>query len=87
MNPDQVGLLIVRVWVEPGSARPARLQLRATTDPSAGFTRTQTLTDIEQAITVIRAFLQTVLPGDTNTGRPAPGAAPPPHPSPPPAGP
>jgi hypothetical protein len=83
MNPDQVGLLIVRVWVEPGSARPARLQLRATTDPSAGFTHTHTLTDIEQAITVIRAFLQTVLPSDTSSSRPDHGAVPPPHPGPP----
>lgn len=83
MNPDQVGLLIVRVWVEPGSARPARLELRATTDPSAGFTRTRTVTDIEEAITAIRAFLHTVLSGDTSgpalAAAPAPctGAQPP----------
>jgi hypothetical protein len=64
MTPDQVGLLIMRVWVEPGSARPARLQLRATTDPAAGFTRTRTVTDIEEAITVIRAFLHGILPDD-----------------------
>ena len=76
MNPDQVGLLIVRVWTEPGSARPARLQLRATTDPAAGFARTRTVADIEQAITIIRAFLHTVLPDDTSG--PAPGAVPPP---------
>lgn len=83
MNPDQVGLLILRVWIEPGSIRPARLQLRATTDPSTGFTRTQTLAGIEEAITVIRAFLQSILPddpgdshhtGDPNDTRPLPPA-------------
>jgi hypothetical protein len=79
MNPDQVGLLILRVWVEPGSALPARLQLRTTTDPAAGFTRTRTLADIEQAITDIRAFLQSLL-GDTSSGRrAAPGPLPPPR--------
>ncbi len=76
MNPDQVGLLIVRVWVEPGSARPARLELRATTDPSAGITSTNTVTDVEQAITIIREFLQTVLPGDTSSGHPLPAPCP-----------
>jgi len=74
MNPDQVGLLIVRVWIEPGSPRPARLQLRATTDPAAGFTRTHTLTDIEETIETIRTFLHSVLPGDG----PVPGIVPPP---------
>lgn len=83
MDTDQVGLLIVRVWVETGSARPARLQLRATTDPSAGFTRTHTVTDIEEAITVIRAFLHTVLDGDASSSPPAPGAVPQPCPGPP----
>ena len=73
MNPDQVGLLIVRVWVEPGSARPARLELRATTDPSAGFTSTYTVTDIGQTITIIWEFLQTVLPGGTSSAPPALG--------------
>jgi hypothetical protein len=76
MNRDQVGLLIVRVWVEPGSARPARLQLRATTDFSAGFERTRTLTDVEEAITAIRAFLNSVLTGDASDGRRAPDAVP-----------
>jgi hypothetical protein len=80
MDPDQVALLILRVWVEPGSARPARLQLRATTNPVAGFTRTRTVTDIEEAITVIREFLHTVLDGDTSSSPPAPGAVPEPRP-------
>jgi hypothetical protein len=79
MDPDQVGLLIVRVWVEPGSVRPARLQIRATTDLSAGFACTRTLTDVGEAITVIRTFLNSVLSGDTARDRPAPGAAPPRH--------
>ncbi len=79
MDLDQLGLLIVRVWVEPGSVRPARLQIRATTDLSAGFACTRTLTDIEEATTVIRSFLNSVLSGDTTGGRPAPGAAAPQH--------
>jgi len=79
MDLDQLGLLIVRVWVEPGSVRPARLQIRATTDLSAGFACTRTLTDVEEAITVIRSFLNSVLSGDTTGDRPVPGAAPPQH--------
>jgi hypothetical protein len=72
MNPDQVGLLILRVWVEPGSTRPTRLQLRTTTDPATGFTHSRTLADIDEAITVIRAFLNTVLPAGTGGDHAAP---------------
>ena len=42
MATDRTGLLIIRAWIEEGSAEPLRAQVRISTDVSNGFERTVT---------------------------------------------
>ena len=61
MPPDRTGLLIIRVWVEQGSARPLRAQVRLTTNVAAGFASEATLADIDGVVAVVEAWLQDFL--------------------------
>jgi hypothetical protein len=44
------------------------VQLRTTTDPVAGFTCTQTVADLEEALDAIRAFLISALANEKGDG-------------------
>ena len=50
--------MVLRVWTEPGSAEPLRVDVRQTYDLSRGFRHTLTLTDIDLVVTAVRTFLE-----------------------------
>lgn len=58
MTRTRTGLLIIRVWVEPGSSSPLRAQIRLTTDVSLGVERGQTLTQVPEVVEVVQAWLR-----------------------------
>jgi hypothetical protein len=60
------GLLIIRAWVEPGSSSPLRIQLRITTDVSAGFDSSLTVTQEEAVIAAVQTWLSDML-ADSST--------------------
>lgn len=61
MASDRVGLLIIRAWLEEGSAEPLRAQIRLTTDVATGFERALTVTRAEQVGAAVDAWLSDVL--------------------------
>ena len=61
MAHDPTSLLIIRVWVEEGSARSLRAFVRHTTDVSAGFEHAETLTDADATADLVRLWLRDVL--------------------------
>ena len=61
MLSDSTALLVMRVWVERGSLRPLHAYIRETSDVSLGFERFSTVTDVDAALRIIRAWLDQVL--------------------------
>jgi hypothetical protein len=57
----RTGLMIIRAWVEEGSRKPLRAQVRLTGDVSTGFERTVNLTDIQAVCAEVEAWLRDVL--------------------------
>jgi hypothetical protein len=55
------GLMIIRTWLEPGSPKPLRVQIRLTTDISMGFEREVTLADIPAVSAAVETWLHDVL--------------------------
>jgi hypothetical protein len=53
----RTGLLIIRAWAEPGSSSPLRVQIRLTTDVSLGVEGTETITEADTVVEVVRAWL------------------------------
>jgi hypothetical protein len=58
MTPPPIGLMLLRVWSEPGSAQPLRIDVRQTTDLSRGFQRSMTLADVDAVVVAVRRFLE-----------------------------
>ena len=58
---ERLGLLIIRAWVEAGSASPLRAQLRWTTDVSRGLENSVTLIDVESVQSAVGEWLREVL--------------------------
>jgi len=58
---DHTGLLIIRAWVEQGSSKPLRAQIRLTNDVVAGFTSEMTLADVNAVAAAVEAWLHDVL--------------------------
>jgi hypothetical protein len=54
----RTGLLIIRAWAEPGSSSPLRVQIRLTTDVSLGVERSETITEADAAIEIVRTWLR-----------------------------
>jgi hypothetical protein len=54
----RTGLLIIRAWAEPGSSSPLRVQIRLTTDVSLGVERSETTSESDTVVEVVRAWLQ-----------------------------
>jgi hypothetical protein len=59
-----VGLLVVRAWVEEGSGRPLRVEVRLTADSGRGFERELTFSEPAAVEALVRAWLDDVLAGD-----------------------
>jgi hypothetical protein len=58
MRTPPIGLMLLRVWSEPGSEQPLRVDVRQTTDLSRGFRRTATLADVDAVLVAVRRFLE-----------------------------
>lgn len=58
MHTSPISLMLLRVWSEPGSAAPLRVDVRHTSDLSTGFRRTTTLTDVDAVLATVRRFLE-----------------------------
>jgi hypothetical protein len=71
----RTGLLIIRVWIEPGSSSPLRAQVRIATDVSEGFEASRTVTREEAVIEAVQNWLSGMLAGAVD------GDADPPKPS------
>ena len=68
-NPtDRTGLFIIRAWIEAGSVQPLRAQIRLTTDVSAGFERTLTLSEADEVCATVREWLADIM-GEGETSR------------------
>lgn len=63
MTETRTGLLIIRAWLEPGSSSPLRARIRFTTDVSAGFDRSLTVTQEEAVVEAVHAWLSDMLAG------------------------
>jgi hypothetical protein len=57
MTRTRTGLLVIRAWVEPGSASPLRAQIRLTTDVSVGFERSRTVTQADAVMEIVQSWL------------------------------
>jgi hypothetical protein len=55
------GVLILRVWIEQGSAQPLRAHIRCTTDISSDDERSMTLTRIDAVCQTVRDWLEEML--------------------------
>jgi hypothetical protein len=60
MPATPTSLLIIRAWVEEGSADPLRADIRYRMDVSAGVDRTVTLTRPEAVSALVEAWLRDV---------------------------
>lgn len=58
MPSHRTGLLIIRAWIEAGSAEPLRAQVRLTDDISAGMGQMRTLVRGDTVGEVVDAWLQ-----------------------------
>lgn len=61
VEEDRTGLLVIRAWIEKGSSEPLRAQLRLSTDVSAGFETTTTVSRPEEVIAAVQEWLATIL--------------------------
>jgi hypothetical protein len=57
MPTDRTGLLIVRTWIEEGSAEPLRAEVRMIYDVAAGIECTQTLARAEDVVAAVQGWL------------------------------
>ena len=64
MPLDHTGLLIIRAWLERGSAKPLRAHIRLTTDVAAGFASEVTLANVQDVSGAVEAWLEDVLLDD-----------------------
>ena len=68
---ERLGLLIIRAWVEAGSASPLRAQLRWTTNVSRGLENGVTLIDVESVQSAVGEWLRDVLAAGDDAEGPA----------------
>lgn len=73
---DHPGLLIIRAWIERGSPEPLRAHIRLTTDVSAGFERSLTLTRAEDVCATVAEWLADCEREATSHGTPSDGEDP-----------
>jgi hypothetical protein len=58
-----VGLLVLRAWVEEGSARPLRVEVRLTADSGRGFERELVFSEPAAVEALVRTWLGDLLAG------------------------
>jgi hypothetical protein len=57
VDRGRTGLMVIRAWIEEGSTKPLRAQVRHTIDVRTGFEAESTLTEPERVVAEVRAFL------------------------------
>lgn len=63
MTKPRIGLFLIRAWVEPGSSSPLRAHIRRTTDVSQGFEQRLTVTEKEEVVAAVQAWVSEMLTG------------------------
>ncbi len=58
---ERTGLLIIRAWLEEGSSKPLRAQVRLTNDVSEGYQRTINLADSKDVCATVEGWLQDMM--------------------------
>ena len=61
MPSHRTGLLIIRAWVEAGSAEPLRAQVRVTGDISGGIERSVALAHSDTVMELVDSWLQDIV--------------------------
>ena len=61
ISSDRPGLLIIRAWIEEGSAERLRAQVRMSADVSAGFDRVLTLSRADDVCATVGEWLEDLL--------------------------
>jgi len=61
MPNHRTGLLIIRAWVEEGSAEPLRAHVRLTGDISTGIERTVTLAHLDEVHNAVDTWIRDIL--------------------------
>jgi hypothetical protein len=59
--------MVIRAWMEKGSTKPLRAEVRHTSDVSTGFNAEATLTESDGVVAEVRAFLTTLDATETLT--------------------
>jgi len=53
--------MVIRAWIEQGSATPLRAEIRHTRDVHTGFTSASTLTEADRVVEEVKSFLMKVV--------------------------
>ncbi|MER7192857.1 hypothetical protein [Streptomyces flaveolus] len=61
MTASSTGVMIIRVWVEEGSAQPLRAHVRVTADIASGVERSMTLTRVDAVCRMIQEWLEEMI--------------------------
>jgi hypothetical protein len=72
MPPPRTGLLILRVWIEDGSADPLRAQVSVTHDVEGGIERTLSLAHPADVTRVVDDWILEMLGPTRSPATPAP---------------
>jgi hypothetical protein len=72
MGIPPVGLLVIRAWLEEGSERPLRVEVRMTTDSAYGFERELVFSVPEPVAALVPSWLEELVAAGTEppVGRP-----------------
>jgi hypothetical protein len=62
MGNDSGGVLLIRAWIEQGSAEPLRARIQATIGLSQAPASSHALAGVDDVLEVVRAWLQQILP-------------------------
>ena len=72
MDTHRTALLIIRAWIERGSLKPLRAQIRLTTDVSLGLPSEVTLTDAAAVGDAVETWLVDVASDEPTPTEPGP---------------
>lgn len=61
MKKNGTGLLVIRAWLEEGSAKPLRATIRRTTDVSVGIERDLLFADSDAVCAAVQDWLDDML--------------------------
>lgn len=71
MRSNSTGLFIIRAWLEEGSSKPLRVQMRRTKDVAAGIEDEMVVTDAEGVQAAVENWLLDILTANESQVRPS----------------